>query len=89
LIANLHLNIHAPEYTDKTTNLVEPFVYEYTSQHKGSISAEHGLGAMKANCIHYSKSPVAVEMMRTIKNAFDPYGIMNPYKVLPQEFKNL
>ena len=35
---------------------IEPFVYEWTSKHRGSISAEHGVGLMKANKIHYSKS---------------------------------
>lgn len=39
---------------------IEPYVYEWTSKHKGSISAEHGLGLMKANKIHYSKSPETV-----------------------------
>lgn len=58
-------------------------MYEWTAAHKGSISAEHGLGQMKANCIHYSKSPEAVAMMRQIKRLMDPHGILNPYKVLP------
>jgi len=35
---------------------IEPFVYQWTSNHRGSISAEHGLGLMKADKIHYSKS---------------------------------
>ncbi|CAG7885262.1 unnamed protein product [Brassica rapa] len=53
---NLHLNISASEYNDKAS-LIEPYVYEWTSKHRGSISAEHGLGVMKANEIFYSKSP--------------------------------
>lgn len=39
---------------------IEPFVYEWTSKQRGSISAEHGLGLMKAEKIHYSKSSEAV-----------------------------
>lgn len=39
---------------------------------------------MKANLIHYSKSPVMVELMKSIKKVVDPNGIMNPYKVLPE-----
>ena len=39
---------------------IEPYVYEWTSKHRGSISAEHGLGLMKANKIYYSKSPGTV-----------------------------
>ena len=58
-------------------------MYEYVSGHNGSISAEHGIGLMKARCLSYSKGPVAVELMRRIKGVVDPAGIMNPYKVLP------
>nr|GMD58159.1 D-2-hydroxyglutarate dehydrogenase, mitochondrial isoform X1 [Ipomoea batatas] len=54
---NLHLNISAPQYDDNLLSQIEPFVYEWTSKHHGSISAEHGLGLMKANKIYYSKSP--------------------------------
>ncbi|OMO84508.1 Ubiquitin-conjugating enzyme, E2 [Corchorus olitorius] len=54
---NLHLNISASQYDDKILEQIEPYVYEWTSKHRGSISAEHGLGLMKANKIYYSKSP--------------------------------
>ena len=81
---NLHLNVGIGERKD-TENVraaLEPWVYEYVQLQKGSISAEHGLGLMKAYAIGYSKSDVAVDLMRTIKNAVDPNGICNPYKVL-------
>ncbi|XP_020872805.1 D-2-hydroxyglutarate dehydrogenase, mitochondrial isoform X2 [Arabidopsis lyrata subsp. lyrata] len=80
---NLHLNISAAEYNDKLLGLIEPYVYEWTSKHRGSISAEHGLGVMKANEIFYSKSPETVALMASIKKLLDPKGILNPYKVLP------
>lgn len=80
---NLHLNISAPQYTDSILSKIEPFVYEWTSKHHGSISAEHGLGLMKANKIHYSKSPESVQLMAAIKKLIDPNRILNPYKVLP------
>ncbi|KAJ8650457.1 hypothetical protein MRB53_003480 [Persea americana] len=80
---NLHLNISTPEYDDTVFAQIEPFVYEWTSKHRGSISAEHGLGLMKANKIHYSKSSETVQLMASIKKLLDPNGIMNPYKVLP------
>ncbi len=70
-------------YDDGLLSLIEPYVYESVSRHNGSISAEHGIGVMKAQCLSYSKSPVAVELMWRIKDAVDPQGIMNPYKVLP------
>ena len=52
------------------------------ASHRGSISAEHGIGAMKTHALHYSKSGISIELMKKIKNAFDPKGIMNPGKVL-------
>jgi len=42
------------------------------ARHRGSISAEHGLGFKKAQFIHYSKSPEAVKLMKDIKRVFDP-----------------
>lgn len=81
---NLHLNISTPQYDDNILAQIEPFVYEWTSKHRGSISAEHGLGLMKANKIHYSKPPETVQLMASIKKLLDPNNILNPYKVLPQ-----
>jgi len=80
---NMHLNVTTPEYNQEVMDLIEPYLYEFTSRHHGSISAEHGLGFKKRNCIHYSKSDSAVRIMKQIKTVFDPKGIMNPYKVLP------
>lgn len=45
---------------------IEPYVYEWTSKHRGSISAEHGLGLMKANKIYYSKSPKTVSFTASV-----------------------
>lgn len=81
---NLHLNILSSKYSDNILAQIEPFVYEWTAGHRGSISAEHGLGQMKAEKIHYSKSPEAVQLMASIKKLVDPNSILNPYKVLPQ-----
>lgn len=80
---NLHLNISCAEYDQAVERAIEPFVYEYVRDERGSISAEHGLGIMKAEEIHYSKDAKAVALMATMKRALDPHGIMNPYKVLP------
>jgi D-2-hydroxyglutarate dehydrogenase len=55
----------------------------YVRDHKGSVSAEHGVGLQKAEKLSYSKSGEMIRAMKLIKNAFDPHGIMNPYKVLP------
>lgn len=52
------------------------------ASHRGSISAEHGIGASKVHALHYSKSSISIELMKKIKDVFDPQGIMNPGKVL-------
>lgn len=70
------MNIVAKESNKEITHLIEPFVYEFAKKHNGSISAEHGLGLMKAPYIHYSKSEQTVEMMRRVKRMFDPNGMM-------------
>ncbi|GFR44054.1 hypothetical protein Agub_g5214 [Astrephomene gubernaculifera] len=81
---NLHLNVSAPRYDTALLDLIEPYVYEFVARHRGSISAEHGIGLMKAAALPYSKSALAIELMRRIKGVVDPHGIMNPYKVLPR-----
>jgi len=82
---NLHLNIVSPTpvKSNETFAKIEPFIYEYCAKHRGSISAEHGIGVMKPQALHYSKSPVMIELMQTLKRTLDPNGILNPYKVLP------
>lgn len=57
-------------------------ILERLASYRGSISAEHGIGAMKAHALHYSKGAVSIEWMKRIKQLFDPRGIMNPGKVL-------
>ncbi|KAK9710383.1 D-lactate ferricytochrome c oxidoreductase [Basidiobolus ranarum] len=78
---NIHLTVFAKEFDPKVKSLIEPYIYEWTSQYRGSIAAEHGLGIKNSEFIKYSKSPAMVNMMGQIKNVIDPNGIMNPYKV--------
>jgi len=81
---NLHLNITAPADTDPAIlDEIEPFVYEWTAERKGSVSAEHGIGVMKTGAIHLSKSGEMLALMRKIKEIYDPNAILNPYKMLP------
>ncbi|UYV82982.1 D2HGDH [Cordylochernes scorpioides] len=77
---NIHFNITTPAYSAEITKLIEPYVFEWTSKNRGSISAEHGLGFKKRNHIHFSKSPECVDLMKKWKNLMDPNGILNPYK---------
>lgn len=81
---NLHLNVAIEDggNLEAAKSALEPWIYEYVSSHRGSVSAEHGIGQMKAHALRYSKSDVAVDLMRSIKQSLDPNGICNPYKVL-------
>jgi len=76
------LNIVADAYLPEIQEALEPYIYEVVASYRGSISAEHGIGAMKTHALHYSKSSVSIELMTKIKGLLDPHGIMNPGKVL-------
>ncbi|HVN41864.1 MAG TPA: FAD-binding oxidoreductase, partial [Steroidobacteraceae bacterium] len=85
---NLHFNLSQPEGTDPKPFLaraheIETAVYEIVRQFRGSISAEHGIGQLKRAELARYKGPAALAVMRSIKQALDPNGIMNPGKVLP------
>jgi FAD/FMN-containing dehydrogenase len=85
---NLHYNVQPPEGGDTAAFLLEheasvnALVYDAVTAHGGSISAEHGIGALKRDALVAHKSPVALDLMRHIKAALDPKGIMNPGRLL-------
>lgn len=81
------MNIASKRYSEKVAKVIEPYVYEWTAKHSGSISSEHGLGVFKSPYLAYSKSSTMIDMMRRIKKMMDPQGIMNPYKYLPEKKK--
>jgi FAD/FMN-containing dehydrogenase len=57
-------------------------VYDAVTAAGGSISAEHGIGVLKLDELAARKSAVALSLMRRLKSALDPQGIMNPGRVL-------
>ena len=59
-------------------------VFDAVNAFGGSISAEHGIGSLKAHTLPKYKSPVALRMMREIKRALDPKNILNPGRVLAE-----
>jgi FAD/FMN-containing dehydrogenase len=84
---NLHYNVSPPEGTApdvfaKESAAINRIVHDSVARFGGSISAEHGLGQLKREEIRRYKSPLELELMLKIKRALDPYGIMNPGKVL-------
>ncbi|XP_002723770.1 D-2-hydroxyglutarate dehydrogenase, mitochondrial [Oryctolagus cuniculus] len=82
---NLHLNVTAEAFSASLLSSLEPYVYAWTAEQRGSVSAEHGLGFKKKDVLGYSKPPAAVQLMRQLKALLDPKGILNPYKVLPTQ----
>jgi FAD/FMN-containing dehydrogenase len=61
---------------------VDPLVYDMVRGAGGSISAEHGIGQLKTSHLRHTKDAVELDLMRLIKNAFDPGNILNPGKLL-------
>jgi FAD/FMN-containing dehydrogenase len=85
---NLHYNVQAPEGADAEAFLREQeqpmnaLVYAQVDRYNGSISAEHGIGSLKREKLAEHKSPVALGLMRAIKQALDPNNLMNPGRIL-------
>ncbi len=84
---NLHFNVSQPLGGDRTAFLshehaIQAAVYGLVQRFRGSISAEHGIGRLRRDDLARFKGHVDLEVMRAIKAALDPRGIMNPGKVL-------
>ncbi len=85
---NLHYNVQAPDDADAAAFVrdqeaaVNRIVYDSVGEFGGSISAEHGIGALKRGELAARKSPVALQLMRAIKRALDPGDLLNPGRVL-------
>lgn len=84
---NLHYNVSPPEGTSgeafiEKQEAINRVVHDSVNRFDGSISAEHGLGALKREEILRYKSDVEMNLMRTIKKALDPLNLMNPGKVV-------
>ena len=84
---NLHYNISKPLGALDTdfraqAEAIMHVIYQATVAFAGSISAEHGLGQAKREAARVYKAPLELELMRTLKHALDPSGLMNPGKLL-------
>lgn len=86
---NIHYNVSQPVGMDKARfldmwNEMNDVVFEVVARFNGSISAEHGIGRLKAHRMPAIKSPVELAMMQDLKRMFDPANILNPGRVLPE-----
>lgn len=84
---NLHYNLSRPLNGENDafiarTEEVNRIVYDAVKARGGSISAEHGIGQLKRELLPDYKPAVEIDLMRRIKQAFDPLGLMNPKKVI-------
>jgi FAD/FMN-containing dehydrogenase len=85
---NLHFNFSSAPGADQaafqaTAPQLNAIVHDIVRKHGGTISAEHGLGVLRRDEADAHRSPVERSLMRAIKTALDPQGIMNPGKMLP------
>lgn len=85
---NLHYNVQPPVGADAAAFVaaheaaIGDAVYQSVHRFGGSISAEHGIGALKRDHLPHYKAPVALQLMQTIKQALDPQCLLNPGRVL-------
>ncbi len=84
---NVHYNVSQPVGMDRAAYLAKwhdmsRAIHTLVAEMDGSISAEHGIGQLKRDELTLFKSPIELEMMRSIKHALDPKGILNPGKVI-------
>jgi FAD/FMN-containing dehydrogenase len=85
---NVHFNLSQPIGMDTPAYLAQwgrfnQIVHDIAADMDGSFSAEHGIGRLKLGEMMHYKSPVELELMRTLKRALDPRNLMNPGKVVP------
>ena len=82
---NLHYTVYPSDKSAAHHDAIRKAVEEVVVELGGSFSAEHGIGLSKLNSMARNKDAVSIDVMRAIKQALDPKGIMNPGKLLPQK----
>jgi len=84
---NLHVNIVKGEMSDEAWKTEVPKgireIFELAVSLKGTLSGEHGIGYVQKNYMDIAFSPASLQIMKGIKRVFDPKGILNPGKILP------
>lgn len=83
---NLHVNTAKPQAMDQAKFIelcheVDEDLFALVKKHRGSISAEHGIGLLKKSALSYSRTPEELILLKQIKGVFDPQGLLNPGKI--------
>jgi FAD/FMN-containing dehydrogenase len=84
---NLHINVMKPDAMERPefftkTKEADRDLFTIVQRHGGSISAEHGIGLLKKPFLSFTRSEAEIRVMRSVKRALDPNGILNPGKIL-------
>lgn len=84
---NLHVNVMKPPDMSKEDFLAhahssDAAMFELVARHRGSVSAEHGIGLLKKDFLRYSRGPAELALLQGIKRELDPDGLLNPGKIL-------
>jgi len=80
--SNLHIVACAPRHAEFPGHLIEEAVYTAVRSYGGTVSAEHGIGTVKMPWLSYTRSEPEIALMRQMKRALDPKGLLNPGKVI-------
>ncbi|MGK5089153.1 FAD-binding oxidoreductase [Bdellovibrionota bacterium FG-2] len=83
---NLHLNTMKPDNLDKNEftkrcEAVDEELFALVQKYTGSVSAEHGIGLLKKEALHYSRTPQEMALLKGVKSLLDPKGLLNPGKI--------
>ncbi|MFA1676039.1 FAD-binding oxidoreductase [Rhizobium mongolense] len=79
--SNIHLCISAGFIDGYVKRRITTIIYEHVRQFRGAISAEHGIGILKRDYLHYSRNHQEIALMHSIKRTLDPNWILNPGKI--------
>jgi len=81
---NLHVMLaHRGGFDAELIHACDAVLYRLVGEFRGTVTAEHGVGLLKRDWLSVTRSPVEIAAMRMLKTAFDPKGLLNPGKVLP------
>ena len=78
--SNVHISVKVCE-GEQPERDIEDLVYAAVGQWRGSVSAEHGIGTIKRDYLHLSRTAEELAIMKTLKRSLDPLGILNPGKI--------
>ena len=86
---NLHVNLMKPESMQvpefkALCKKADEGMFDWIRKFEGSVSAEHGIGMLKRHLLPFSRTEDEIRLMRQMKQVFDPKGLLNPGKVLPE-----